>query len=92
MDVHFFWGTSEHQIIVATDINDWVADRANLIPMTEPMIVTTGQVPAQMLTDAGYCSADKPEFGRSPYDAALRTSHHAEPPHTRPTIRPDTPP
>ena len=49
---------AEHQIIVATDVNDCAADVANLISMTEQMIVNTGQAPDQMLTDAGYCSAD----------------------------------
>ena len=49
---------AEHQIIVATDVNDCAADVANLIPMTEQTIANTGQAPAQMLTDAGYCSAD----------------------------------
>ena len=49
---------AEHQIIVATDVNDCAADVANLIPMTEQTTANTGQAPAQMLTDAGYCSAD----------------------------------
>lgn len=52
---------AEHQIIVATDVNDCAADVANLIPMTEQAIVNTGQAPAQMLADAGYCSADNLE-------------------------------
>ena len=49
---------AEHQIIVATDVYDCVADVANLIPMAEQMIVDTGEAPTQTLTDAGYCSAD----------------------------------
>ena len=52
---------AEHQIIVATDVNDCAADVANLIPMTEQMIANTRQAPDQMLTDAGYCSADNPD-------------------------------
>ena len=49
---------AEHQVIVATDVNDCAADVANLIPMTEQTIANTGRAPARMLTDAGYCSAD----------------------------------
>lgn len=52
---------AEHQIIVATDVNDCAADVANLIPMTEQTTANTGQAPSQMLTDAGYCSADNLE-------------------------------
>ena len=33
---------AEHQIIVAAGVNDCAADVANLIPMTEQMIVNTG--------------------------------------------------
>ena len=47
-----------HQIIVATDVTDCAADVVTLIPMTEQTTTNTGMVPAQMLADAGYCSAD----------------------------------
>jgi len=48
----------QHQVIVAADVNDCAADVANLIPMTAQTMVNTGQVPEQMLADAGYCSGD----------------------------------
>ena len=50
-----------HQVIVATDVNTNAADVGNLIPMTEQTTTNTGQAPGQMLTDAGYCSADNLE-------------------------------
>ena len=48
----------KHQVIVATDVNTNAADVGNLIPMTEQVVTNTGQVPDQVLADAGYCSAD----------------------------------
>ncbi len=49
---------AEHQVIVATDVNDNAADVANLIPMTAQTIANTGHAPTQLLADAGYCSED----------------------------------
>lgn len=49
---------ADHQVIVATDVNDCAADVANLIPMTEQTQANTGYAPGQVLADAGYCSAD----------------------------------
>lgn len=49
---------AEHQIIIATDVNDCAADVGNLIAMTDQTIANTGQAPGEMLADAGYCSAD----------------------------------
>lgn len=49
---------ADHQVIVATEVNTNAADVANLIPMTEHIATNTGQPPAQLLADAGYCSAD----------------------------------
>jgi transposase len=49
---------ADHQVIVATEVNTNASDVANLIPMTEQTVTNTGHVPAQMLADAGYCSAD----------------------------------
>ena len=48
----------KHQVIVATDVNTNAADVGNLMPMTEQTAANTGQVPDQVLADAGYCSAD----------------------------------
>lgn len=49
---------ADHQVIVATEVTDCAADVANLVPMTEQVTTNTGQVPAEMLADAGYCSQD----------------------------------
>jgi transposase len=49
---------SDHQVIVATDVNTNAADVGTLIPMTEQTLTNTGAVPDQMLADAGYCSAE----------------------------------
>jgi len=49
---------AECQVIIAADLNDCAADVATLIPMTEQAIRNTGTAPAQVLADAGYCSAD----------------------------------
>ena len=49
---------ADHQVIVATEVSTNAADVANLIPMTEQTLTATGGVPAQLLADAGYCSAD----------------------------------
>jgi hypothetical protein len=47
---------ADHQVIVATDLDNCAADVANLIPMTEAVIANTGSQPEQVLADAGYCS------------------------------------
>lgn len=49
---------ADHQVIVATEMNTNASDVANLIPLTEQVATNTRQVPAQVLADAGYCSAD----------------------------------
>jgi transposase len=49
---------AEHQVIVAADVNDCVADVGNLIPMTAQTITNTGHAPTQLLADAGYSSQD----------------------------------
>ena len=52
---------ADHQIIVATDLDNGAADIGNLIPMTEQPAANTGLAPAKMVADAGYCSADNLE-------------------------------
>jgi len=49
---------AEHQVIVAADLNDCASDMANVIALTEQAHANTGVAPAQVLADAGYCSAD----------------------------------
>ncbi|WP_448511063.1 IS1182 family transposase [Mycolicibacterium thermoresistibile] len=48
---------SDHQVIVATEVGTNASDVGTLMPMTEQTLTNTGQVPDQMLADAGYCSA-----------------------------------
>jgi len=52
---------ADYQVIVATDVNTNASDVGNLMPMTEQTLTNTGQVPDQMLADAGYCSAENLE-------------------------------
>ena len=46
----------DHQVIVATDLNNCAADSQALVPMTEQISGNTGLVPKELLADAGYCS------------------------------------
>jgi transposase len=46
----------EHQIIVAVGVTNCAADNAQLIPMVEATEATAGQLPQQVLADAGYRS------------------------------------
>ena len=52
---------ADHQVIVATEVGTNAADVGTLIAMTEHTLTNTGQVPGQVLADAGYCSADNLE-------------------------------
>lgn len=47
---------ADHQVIVATELGDNAADTGTLIPMTDATVTNTGQVPGQVLADAGYSS------------------------------------
>ena len=46
----------DHQVIVATDLNNCAADSQTLVPMTEQISGNTGREPKELLADAGYCS------------------------------------
>jgi transposase len=46
----------EHQIIVAVGVTNCAADNTQLIPMIEATQATTGEIPQQVLADAGYRS------------------------------------
>jgi transposase len=46
----------EHQIIVAVEVTNCAADNTQLIPMVEATQATAGQLPQQVLADAGYRS------------------------------------
>jgi transposase len=45
-----------HQIIVAVSVTNCAADNAQLIPMIEATKETTGEIPQQVVADAGYRS------------------------------------
>lgn len=47
---------ADHQVIVAAELGTNASDVATLMPMTEQTVANTGQVPAQILADAGYSS------------------------------------
>ena len=47
---------ADHQVIVATDLNNCAADSQNFTPMMEQARRNTGRAPKQALADAGYCS------------------------------------
>lgn len=47
---------ADHQVIVAAELSANAADVGTLMPMTEQTVTNTGQIPGQMLADAGYTS------------------------------------
>ena len=46
----------DHQVIVATDLNNCAADSQTMVAMTEQISTNTGREPKELLADAGYCS------------------------------------
>ena len=55
---------ADHQVIVATELNNIAVDVQQLAPMIERTRQTLGQLPAQWTIDAGYCSAANLEHAR----------------------------
>jgi transposase len=55
---------ADHQVIVATELNNIAVDVQQLVPMTERTAETLGRMPAQWTIDAGYCSAGNLEYVR----------------------------
>ncbi len=47
---------ADHQVIIATDLNNCAADSQTFTPMMEQARRNTGRAPKQALADAGYCS------------------------------------
>jgi transposase len=85
---------ADHQVIVATDVNDCAADVGNLIPMTEQVAANTGRAPGELLADAGYCSDDNliqageiAERGGTEFYVATGRAKHDEPPPAPPRGR-----
>lgn len=55
---------ADHQVIVATELNNTAVDVQQLIPLTGRTAETLGRMPAQWTIDAGYCSAENLEHVR----------------------------
>jgi transposase len=47
---------ADHQVIVATELNNCAADSQSFEPMIEQTMRNTGRAPRQAMADAGYCS------------------------------------
>ncbi|WP_374114886.1 hypothetical protein [Pseudarthrobacter sp. R1] len=52
---------ADHQVIVATELNNIAVDAQQLVPMIERRRQTLGQLPAQWTINARYCSASNLE-------------------------------
>jgi hypothetical protein len=48
---------ADHQVIIATELNNIAVDVRQLAPMIEHTTRSVGQMPSQWTIDAGYCSA-----------------------------------
>ena len=46
----------DHQVIVANGVSNQASDAVYLLPMLERTLANTGQLPAALIADAGYCS------------------------------------
>jgi len=55
---------ADHQIIVATELNNTAVDVQQLIALTGRTAETLGRMPAQWTIDAGYCSTENLEHVR----------------------------
>jgi transposase len=67
------------QVIVAHGLTDCAVDNGQLVPMIDAVIANTGQKPAQMSADSGYCSeaniAAMDERGIEAFIATGRQKH-----------------
>ena len=61
---------ADHQVIIATELDNCAADSQTFTPMMEQAQRNTGRAPKQALADAGYCSQANLE------DAAELTEQH----------------
>jgi hypothetical protein len=61
---------ADHQVIIATDLDNCAADSQTFTPMMAQVRRNTGQAPKQAMADAGYCSQANLE------DAAKLTEQH----------------
>jgi transposase len=82
----------DHQIIVAVGVSNQASDQHHFVPMLERIVANTGQLPANMIADAGYCSTSNIEAreqrGLDAYLSTSRQSHGKRPrPSRGPTPR-----
>lgn len=77
-----------HQIIVAVSVTNCAADNAQLIPMIEATKETTGELPQQVVADAGYRSEanfERAEAMKVDVIVALGRERKADTPEVTPT-------
>jgi transposase len=81
---------AEQQVIVAAELSQSAADAASLLPMVKLAGESCGQLPRQLLADAGYCSdGNLKEIGESGVEALIATGRwaHNQPPPAAPRGR-----
>jgi hypothetical protein len=73
----------DHQVIVAIGVSNQPSDAVHLLPMLERIHANTGQLPAALTADAGYCSATNLEAceqrGINAYVSTSRQQHGQRP-------------
>ena len=73
----------DHQVIVAIGVSNQPSDAVHLLPMLERIQANTGQLPAVLTADAGYCSATNLEAceqrGIDAYVSTSRQQHGQRP-------------
>jgi transposase len=79
----------DHQIIVAVGVSNQASDQHHFVPMLERIVANTGQLPANMIADAGYCSTANIEASEQRgLDAYLSTSRQEHGKRPRPSRGP----
>jgi transposase len=73
----------DHQVIVAIGVSNQPSDAVHLLPMLERILANTGQMPAVLTADAGYCSTANLEaceqHGLEAYISTSRQQHGQRP-------------
>jgi hypothetical protein len=73
----------DHQVIVAIGVSNQASDAVHLVPMLERIQANTGQLPAVLTADAGYCSTTNLEAceqrGLEAYISTSRQQHGKRP-------------
>jgi hypothetical protein len=79
----------DHQIIVAVGVSNQASDQHHFVPMLERIVANTGQLPANMIADAGYCSTSNIQASEQRgLDAYLSTSRQEHGKRPRPARGP----